>query len=136
MNWKNSNDQQTREPKGTYVLGLNKAKYYYKSILKRKEKPLEDSRIYEVFRDIVYKVMGEEIDDAILLENLNIDCIIGKEAEEVIQNLLEFITNELLFYFPRLGAFVPDTYYWLTEGFLTLIIRVPDDYEERRGIFF
>jgi len=137
MNWKNSNLQHEQIQSGKFIIGLNRAKEFYLRKLRLKQKPIEDSRMKDVFVTMVDRVMGYEIDEDKLDEDLNIDCLIGMEAREVKETLLDLITDDILNVFPKLGAYVPDDYYWVKmEGILSLIITVPEDYEEQRGIFF
>lgn len=120
---------------GQYLIGLNRPIQWYVRRAVAKGKTFGTSHVKTVIPLIVDKVFFKDIDEEALDLSLNLDCIIGSEAEYVKTELEHRITGELLSYFPKIASHLDDRYWWLTEN-MELVINVPDDYEEQRGNFF
>lgn len=119
---------------GKYAISLTGQRIWY--IQQAVKKGVLDTRshVHDIIPEVVKHALGQEYDrDAVALA-LNLDCRIGKEAEQIFQDLTRMVTVEVLRYFPKLGAQLPE-HYFTYEG-KDLYINVPKTFEEQLGYFF
>lgn len=83
---------------------------------------------------LVAKMFGDEdYDDDQVDALLNLDCIARREAEVVKRKIETMILNQVLGYFPKIGAYLPERMYLLKGK--DLLIDVPLHYDDQRGSF-
>lgn len=121
---------------GEYLISLRRPAHWYMKRVQGKGKSYCDSNIDIIFPILIDKIFGQEIDKLDDIElAFNMDCIVQKEAEYVQKELEYRILAEIMAFFPKIGAYLPDYYYRLA-GSMDLVITVPDRYEAQRGYFF
>lgn len=121
--------------KGQYIISLHRPVNWYQRLAIKKGKTYESTNIEHIIPMIVSKVFSESIDEKELYLFLNMDCIVHREAEETVEELIYLVQAELLGFFPTIGAELPPGTYWVSED-MELFINVPRTFEEQRGLFF
>jgi hypothetical protein len=119
---------------GSYLLSLRGPANWYIRRVCSKGKDAHETNVELILRILVDKIFGNEDQDDDIGHAFNMDCIVNKEAEFVQSELEYMILAQITAYFPKIGAELPDDYYYLEKR--DLIIEVPDRYEDQRGYFF
>lgn len=120
---------------GRYVIGLSRPANWYIRRATEKGKSFGTCNVKQIIPLIVEKLFDVAIDQEELDLALNLDCMIGTEADFVKQELEYLALAEIMAYFPNIASELPEDMYWITEK-LELVINVPDLYEQQRGYFF
>ena len=120
---------------GGYIISLADARRWYVKYVCKKGKEGNETEIEIVIHEVMKKVFDVEYDKELLYSSLNLDCMVHREADEVIEKM-EFLLLQAIFGFiPDIAAHVPE-HLWYVNDQLDLVIYVPTDVEDQRGIFY
>ena len=120
---------------GGYLISLANARRWYVKYACTKGKENHETEIEVVIHEVMKKVFDHDYDRELLYSSLNLDCMVNQEADRVIEKM-EFLLLEAVFGFiPDIAAHVPDHLWYVTDQ-LDLVIHVPDNEEDQRGIFY
>lgn len=107
---------------------------WYEQKIPKKGNRIKQSQAVEFLPELVKNVLGGEFDRDLVVGYINQDWLVDEQADHVMKEMTHLITGELLRYFPKLGAFVPEHYYHVDGK--DIYFHVPIEYEKQRGIFF
>lgn len=119
---------------GKYRISLLRAVIWYEQKIPKKGDRVTQSQVVEFLPELVKGILGDVCDRDRVLECIGLDWVIDERAEYIMREMTNLITGELLRYFPKLGAFIPEHYYYVDGK--DLYFHVPIEYEEQRGVFF
>lgn len=119
---------------GWYRISLAKpANWYEKHLLPKGDKTIK-SQIEDIIPSLINGLFGHECHLDEISKLMYQDWIVDSKTEDVTNRLRTHLLAEVLRFFPKLGAYVPEHMYYVKGK--ELFIHVPNSYEEQRGIFF
>lgn len=120
---------------GIYRIGLAPLFNWYNRVTMKRGKDHFDNHIEDILSLLIPHLLSEDpIEEDELKYMLNMDCIVGHDAQRMEALLKTGILSSVLGVFPKLGSYIPHERYYLLGR--ELIIDVPDLYEEQIGYFF
>jgi hypothetical protein len=120
---------------GNHLISMRAPVHWYLRRVVEKGKYRHETHVKELMVMLIDKFFGdEEFSTFDAMKLLNLDCIVNREADFVLEELELMIADAILGHFPRLGAELPKNFYQFNE--MDLLIDVPPDYEDQRGYFF
>lgn len=120
---------------GNHVISLRNVANWYIRRACEKGKTYSSTNVSDIMTALVDKFFGdEEYDEEEQYKLLNLDCMVNREAEYVLEELEHRISQAILGHFPKIAAELPRHFYLFNK--MDLIIDVPPNYEDQRGYFF
>lgn len=119
---------------GSYLVSLRRPVHWYIKRACSKGKTFGTTHVSTIMPLLVDKIFGKSVDQEEIDLSLNLDCMVNSEAEYVQKELEYMILSEIISYFPKIAAELPEELYQLNE--MDLVINVPELYEQQRGYFF